>query len=75
MDLNLQDIVRKRICKNTLDRAAIENVNTIDDKIVRSRVFACHLSPVLNTVSSHFDPRSSIVKSVFDFHLSDVKKG
>ena len=60
---------------------AIENVNTIDErisKIVRNRVFDCQLSPdwrqmaTENTVSSDFDPRSSIVKSVFDCRLSGV---
>ena len=41
-------------------------------KIVRKRVFDCYLSPVRrqiakeNTVSSDFDARSSLVKSVFD---------
>ena len=44
-------------------QAAIENVNTIDDrssKIVRNRVFDCHLSPdwrqmaIKNTVSIDF---------------------
>ena len=52
---------------------AIKNVNTINErrsKIVRNRVFDCHFSPdwrqmtIENTVSSVFDPRSSIVKSV-----------
>ena len=51
---------------------AIENVNNIDErsKIVRNRVFDCRLSPdwrqnaIENTVSSDFDPRSTIVKSV-----------
>ena len=47
-------------------------------KIVRNRVFDCHLSPdwqqmtIENTVSSDFDPRSSIVKSFFDCRLSSV---
>ena len=63
------------------EEAAIENVNNIDDrrsKIVRNRVFDCHLSPdwrqmaIFNTVSSFFDPRSSIAKSDFDCRLSGV---
>ena len=47
-------------------------------KIARNRVFDCHLSPdwrqmaIENTVSSHFDPRLSIVKSIFDCRLSGV---
>ena len=66
---------------NYTRQAAIENVNTIDavrSKIVRNRVFDCHLSPdwrqmaIDNTVSSDFDPCSSIVKSVFDCRLSCV---
>ena len=61
---------------------AIKNINTIDDyrpKIVRIIVF---LLPSLieqatlcnqNTVSSESDPRSSMVKSVFDCSLSGVE--
>ena len=47
-------------------------------KIVRNRVFDCHLSPggrqkaIENTVLAIFDPRSSIVKSGFDCRLPDV---
>ena len=61
--------------------AAIEIVNTIDErrsKIVRNRVFDCHLSPDWRqmtteyTVSNDFDTRSSIGKSVFDCRLPDV---
>ena len=59
------------------NQAAIEYVNVIDEhrsKIVINRVFDCHLSPdwrqmaIQNTVStcSFFDPRLTIVKSVFD---------
>ena len=50
----------------------------VDKKIVRNRVFHCHLSPnwrqmaIENTVSSDFDPRSSIVQSVFDCRLTGV---
>ena len=62
---------------------AIVNFNTIDirrSKIARNRVFDCHLSPnwrqiaIENTVFSDFDPRSSIVKSVFDCRLPGVVK-
>ena len=44
----------------------------------RNEVFDCHVSPerrhmaIKNTVSSYFDPRSSIVKGVFDCRLSGV---
>ena len=59
----------------------IENVNTINkhrSKIVRNRVFDCHLSPVWrqmaieNTVTSDFFfyLHSSIVKNLFDCRLS-----
>ena len=51
----------------------MNNVNTIDErrsKIVRSKVFHCHLSP---NCSSDFYPRSQIVKSVFDCRLSGVR--
>ena len=47
-------------------------------KIVRNRVFDCHLSPhwrqmaIENTISIDFDPRSSIIDSVFDCRLSGV---
>ena len=47
---------------------------------VRDRVFNCHLSPdwqqmaIKNTVSSDFDPRLSIVRSVFDCRISGVNK-
>ena len=60
----------------------IENVNTIDErrkKIVRNRVYDCHLSPdwrqmtIENTVYSDFDSRSSIVQSVFDCRLPGVR--
>ena len=60
---------------------AIKSVNRIDEggsKIVRNRGFNCHLSPewrqmaIENTVSNDFDPRSSIVKSVFNCGLSGV---
>ena len=59
----------------------MENVNTIDErgsKIVKNRVFDCHLSPdwrqmtIENTISSDFDPCLSIVKSVFDCRLPGV---
>ena len=52
----------------------MEKVNTMDkhgSKIVRNRVFDCYLSPdwrqmaIENTVSSNFDPHSSIVKCLF----------
>ena len=49
-------------------------------KIVRNRVFDCHLSShwrqmaIKNTVSIDFDPRSSIVDSVFDCRLHGVRK-
>ena len=58
-------------------KASIQSVN-VDKKIVRNRVFDCHLSPywrqmaIENTVSIDFDPRSSIVDSVFDCRLQDV---
>ena len=57
-------------------------INTIDErrsKLVRNRVVDCHLSPdwrqiaIENTVSSDFDPRSSIYKSVFDCRLPSVQ--
>ena len=47
----------------------MENVNTIDkrrSKIVRNRVFDCHLLP------NDFDPHLLIVKSVFGRPLSAV---
>ena len=57
--------------------AAIENVSTIDErrsKIVRNRVLdSCCRLAIENIVSIGFDPRSSIVKSVLDCHLSGVK--
>ena len=62
-------------------KVAIENVDTIDkrrSKIVRNRVFDCHLSPnwrqmaIENTILANFDSRSSIVKRVFDCRLPDV---
>ena len=46
------------------------------NQTVRNRLFDCHLSPnwrqmaIKNTDSSDFDPRSSIVKNVFDCGLS-----
>ena len=58
--------------------AAIENVNTTGKRIsknVRNGVSESHLSPdwrqtaTENTVSSVFDPSSSIVKSGFDCRL------
>ena len=64
-------------------KGAIENVNNIDErrsKIVRNRVFDCHLSPnwrqmtIKNTVSSDFDPRL-IVLSVCNCRLPDVLMG
>ena len=62
-----------KMCKGGITPDSVDN--TIDErrsKIVRNRVLDCHLSPVGNTVSSDFDPRSSIVKSVFECRLSDV---
>ena len=53
-------------------------LSTNINKNARNIVFDCHLSPdrrqkaIDNTVSSYFDPRSSIVKSVFDCHLPCV---
>ena len=50
----------------------------VDQRSFRNRVFDCHLSPdwrqmaIKNTVSSDFDPRSLIVMSVFNFHLTDL---
>ena len=47
-------------------------------KIIRNRVFDCHLASdwrqmtIENTYSSAFNPRSSIVKIVFDCRLSGV---
>ena len=46
-----------------------------DDKNIRNIVFDCYLSPDWRKIQSKtlflsiFDPRSSIVKSVFDCHL------
>ena len=63
------------------EKAAIKNDNIIDEhtsKIFRNRVFDCHLWPdwrqmaIENTVSSDFDRRSLIVKSVFDYCISSV---
>ena len=60
---------------------AIENANTIEEcrsKIIRSWVFYCHLSPhwrqmaIKTLFLSIFDPRSSIVDSVFDCRLPGV---
>ena len=61
---------------------AIENANTIEErrsKIDRNSVFDCHLSPhwrqmaIKNTIFiSFFDPRSSIVDSIFDCRLPGV---
>ena len=59
----------------------VKNVNVIDrrrSKIIRNRVFDCHLSPdwrqmaIESTVSSVFYWCSSIVKSVFHCRLPDV---
>ena len=65
-------------------QAAIENVNTIDErrsKLVRNRVFDCHLSPVWrqmaikSTVSSDFLIRvRRLIKRVFDCSLPGVMK-
>ena len=51
----------------------------LSTNVVRNRVFDCHLSPdwrqmaIEKTVSSDFFyPRSSIVKNVFDCHISSV---
>ena len=59
--------------------AQFVNENT-GSNIVKNRVFDCHLSPnwrqmeIVNTVFfTIFHPRSSIVKSVFDCHLSGVE--
>ena len=61
--------------------AAIENVNTIDErrsKTIRNRVFDWPLLPnwrqiaIENIVASDFDPGSSIVKSLFDYRLPDM---
>ena len=60
---------------------AIEKVTTIAEytlKIVRNRVFDCHLSPDWRQMTmktlflAMFDSRSSIVKSVFDCRLLGV---
>ena len=60
---------------------AIENVNTIGEwrsKIVRNRVFDCHLSPnadkwqLKTLLLAIFYPCLPIVNSVFDFRLSGV---
>ena len=58
------------------------NVDTIDErrsKLDRNRVFYCHLSPDWRQMAIEkalfltiFDPRSPIVKSVFDCCLSSV---
>ena len=61
---------------------AIENINTIDDfrpKIVRIIVFYYHHSSnrrhfaIKTLFLASFDPRSSMVKSVFDCSLSGVE--
>ena len=47
----------------------------IDKKIVRNRIFDCHLlrqMAIKNTVSSDFLSPTSIVKSVFDCPLPGV---
>ena len=55
-------------------------LSTNVDQRFRNRGFDCHLSAdwrqkaIINTVSIDFDPRSSIVKSVFDFRLSGVRE-
>ena len=49
-----------------------------DEKIIRKRVFDCHLSPEWRQISIEklflaiFDLSSSIVKSVFDCRISGV---
>ena len=59
----------------------MENANTIEErrsKIVRNRVFDCHLLPhwrqmaIENTVSINSYPHSSIVDSFFDCRLPGV---
>ena len=53
-------------------------LTNLDKKIIRNRVFDCHLSfnwrqmAMENTVSSDFDQHSSIVKSGFDCRLFGV---
>ena len=47
---------------------AIENVNTIDEHNQKS----LETEAIENIVSSNFDPRSVIVKSVLDCRLSGV---
>ena len=62
-----------RKCDNTPDRRQSKTLilsTNADKKIVSNKVFGCYLSP--NTVTSDFDPRSSVVKSVFYCHLSGV---
>ena len=62
-DNNVGSKVTLRTCSGKTKYAAFEHVNTIDErglKIVRNRVFDCHLSPdwrqmaIENTVSSNF---------------------
>ena len=71
-----------RNIRATLDRWQSKKVNTIDErrsKIVRDRVFDCHLSPewrqtaIVNIVSSDIYPCSSIVKSDSNCRLSGVQ--
>ena len=46
-------------------------LTNVDQKLSET-VFDCHLSPNQKHCFSDFDPRSSIVKSVFDCRPSDV---
>ena len=54
-------------------------LTNIERKIVRNRFFDCHLSPNWRQMAIKtlflvvFDPRSSIIKSVFDCCLSGVR--
>ena len=61
-------------CLRPHRKATIENVNTIEErrsKLDRNGVFDCHLSLDWKTLfPAIFDPRSSIVKIVFDCRLS-----
>ena len=77
---NLRYTARKRELHHTR-KAAIENANTIEErrsKIVRNRVFECHLSPHWRQWQSKtqflsiFDPHLSIVDNVFDYCLPGV---
>ena len=79
--LTFRKSVKVDLENNHTGKAAKEYVNTIDErrsKIVRNRVFDCHLSPDWRQRQSKtlflaiFDRCSSIVKSDFDCRLSVV---